>query len=556
MTVYYLCLIRVHETQFEVGNDVVLQTLVFRSKRLARRLLSLLIAGLEGSRRLMSALKRVYDFASHASWKVEANCWAVNDAESGNVHLNLLTGEILINGKPPGRLPGSYESNALFKTLFGGSRLDVTAGAGHDERGMRFKTQSTIEGYRVFLNLVKSRRGETGDLKAVAFDFHHRTLRILSGGEVRSFNCLTADNLDRLHKIAGLTPKRILKHDKKKEKEGETGKKTSRIEPSRKNADREAKRTTEKKEASKSQVEIVAGWNHELSPLSQHPDLVNAVELPRFPDWSFGNRHLMERFSIRASAYYNCSLDADDQDIEYDYWQDREFDGKRSDDVLSAVCSVLTKPEPRMTFKPGDALEKLKKVFGSKTVRDPHENGIWLLRGLMAGGLLWFAFGRKRWTVDFGLDPDRKPSTRLAVPYRAKDTPSSSDFCNPDIQILLTCLCYYYGGVPDDDLLLSLQQLSKSEAAAMSGSPMDTEVDVDGFIPVESRHRITPYKTQFIKSPVQFLKVLMTSIRYNGRSIDKTHVGRMLNGVVLGEEDFEPRVKRKAEEQLGRDSEM
>ncbi|RDA88952.1 hypothetical protein CP532_0612 [Ophiocordyceps camponoti-leonardi (nom. inval.)] len=114
-----------------------------------------------------------------------------------------------------------------------------------------------------------------------------------------------------------------------------------------------------------------------------------------------------------------------------------------------------------------------KTVEGS-VVRSVEENlwteatkhGLLLLRGLMAGGLLWFAFGRKRWTVNYGLDPGRKPSTRLAVPYRAKDTPSPSDFCNPDIQILLTCLCYYYSGVPDDDLLLSLEQLSKSEKAA------------------------------------------------------------------------------------------
>ncbi|RDA94782.1 hypothetical protein CP533_4222 [Ophiocordyceps camponoti-saundersi (nom. inval.)] len=110
--------------------------------------------------------------------------------------------------------------------------------------------------------------------------------------------------------------------------------------------------------------------------------------------------------------------------------------------------------------------ESVVKSVEEKFWTEATKNGLLLLRGLMAGGLLWFVFGRKRWTVDFGLDPDRKPSTRLAVPYRAKDRPSPSDFCNPDIQILLTCLCYYYGGVPDDDLLLSLDQLSKSEAIA------------------------------------------------------------------------------------------
>ncbi|PHH78115.1 hypothetical protein CDD80_7355 [Ophiocordyceps camponoti-rufipedis] len=634
MTVYYLCLIRVHETQIQVRNDAVLQTLLFRAKRLARRLLPLSIAKLDESRGLMGAIKRVYDFTCHGSWKVEADCWAVNDAEHDSTHLNLLTGEILINGKPPGRLPDSYESNALFKTLFGGSRLDVTTTRGVP--GMQFKTQSTIEGYQVFLNLIKTRRGDAGDLRvrmqkdgpetqtndstcdlvpprvlegALPWSFitdhvhfyHHgdrsvefrpkkkpweanesnwrlrksdsswrltgkglqlvgcstpttntvmevfqyleretsinvfyhpvkgdvqvqlprlgldfslkldtdkwrcrqyrgmvidadqgfgsliglrnlmvlceedclpslmplrmvlipeatlygtqafpghisvgvnsntvknlqvyrianhlgrlvgngslesklllaylhsltsfclpdpltgvtgteQTLRILRSGEVRSFNCLSAENLDRLHKIASLTPKRCFKYDKKKEKESETGKKTTGIEPTRKSARSPKKPVGKggpvgKRELPKSQVEIVAGWNSELSPLSQHPDLVTVVEeitkeaketgflnrdAAKISDWSVGNRDLMERFSIRASAYYNCSLTAENQDVEYDYWRDREFDGKRSDDVL-AVCSILRKPESpelRMTFKPAD-FNKLKKVFGSERV--------------------------------------------------------------------------------------------------------------------------------------------------------------------------------------------
>ncbi|KAF4511477.1 hypothetical protein G6O67_003272 [Ophiocordyceps sinensis] len=46
----------------------------------------------------------------------------------------------------------------------------------------------------------------------------------------------------------------------------------------------------------------------------------------------------------------------------------------------------------------------------------------------------------------------------------------------------------------------------------------------------------------------------MAKIRGNGNaSIEKTHVGKMLNGVILTEDDFERRPKRKAESQLTRD---
>jgi hypothetical protein len=65
-------------------------------------------------------------------------------------------------------------------------------------------------------------------------------------------------------------------------------------------------------------------------------------------------------------------------------------------------------------------------------------NGILLRRGILAGGILVFALQKKRWRVNYGLDPRR---TMLAVPYRAKDVPSlRTDFGHPDVAIVLTCL--------------------------------------------------------------------------------------------------------------------
>ncbi|OTB10950.1 hypothetical protein K445DRAFT_236605 [Daldinia sp. EC12] len=107
-------------------------------------------------------------------------------------------------------------------------------------------------------------------------------------------------------------------------------------------------------------------------------------------------------------------------------------------------------------------------------VEDTSPSGFWtgasqpllLLRGLIGGGVLGFALGNKRWRVDYGLDSNRQPSTKLAVPYRAKDNPSlRSEFSHPDVVIILTSLSYYYGGLNYEDLLQTFKHLLRSDQA-------------------------------------------------------------------------------------------
>jgi hypothetical protein len=57
------------------------------------------------------------------------------------------------------------------------------------------------------------------------------------------------------------------------------------------------------------------------------------------------------------------------------------------------------------------------------------------------------------------------------------------------------------------------------------------EVQPDGFI-VDGRG------TAFTKSPVHFMRVLMAKIRRNGEAIEKTHMGRMLEGECLEKDSF------------------
>ncbi|KAJ8607127.1 hypothetical protein MRB53_040480 [Persea americana] len=91
-----------------------------------------------------------------------------------------------------------------------------------------------------------------------------------------------------------------------------------------------------------------------------------------------------------------------------------------------------------------------------------------LLRGLLVGGVLAFALRQKRWRVHYGRTADRVPPTKLAVPYRAKDTPSPrSEFSYPDVVIILTSLSYYYEGLNDGDLFAAFTHLMNADQAAI-----------------------------------------------------------------------------------------
>lgn len=126
--------------------------------------------------------------------------------------------------------------------------------------------------------------------------------------------------------------------------------------------------------------------------------------------------------------------------------------------VRQAVHRYITQWE--LTAKESENVERSR--FWDKTIA----HKILILRGLLAGGILSFALSRKRWRVDYGLDETREKSTKLAVPYKAKDSPTPrSEFSHPDIVIVLTCLSYYYGGLNDQALFDSLEALIRSDNA-------------------------------------------------------------------------------------------
>lgn len=132
---------------------------------------------------------------------------------------------------------------------------------------------------------------------------------------------------------------------------------------------------------------------------------------------------------------------------------------RQSEAVRKAVFKYITEPE--LSSAESSAVESCA-TFWTESVKKP----LLLLRGLIAGGVLGFVFGHKRWRVNYGLDLSRQPKTKLAVPFRAKDSPTlRSEFSHPDVVIVLTCLSYYYGGLGDDDLFLAFEHLVKSDQA-------------------------------------------------------------------------------------------
>ncbi|KAH7176975.1 hypothetical protein EDB81DRAFT_898494, partial [Dactylonectria macrodidyma] len=124
----------------------------------------------------------------------------------------------------------------------------------------------------------------------------------------------------------------------------------------------------------------------------------------------------------------------------------------------------LRKAILRYITEPDVSPEDISKVEGSPFWNGAAMNSILLLRGLFSGGILGFAFSQKRWRVDYGTDPNREVETKLAVPFRAKDSPTPrSEFSHPDIVIVLTCLSYYYGGLEFDDIFAALELLNQSD---------------------------------------------------------------------------------------------
>ncbi|KAF2838260.1 hypothetical protein M501DRAFT_1017279 [Patellaria atrata CBS 101060] len=85
---------------------------------------------------------------------------------------------------------------------------------------------------------------------------------------------------------------------------------------------------------------------------------------------------------------------------------------------------------------------------------------IYLLRGLFVHRILLLCL-KKRWNVQYGIDPKRDP---IAVPYNAKGIPSEqSEWGHPDVSILFSILAHYYAGMNIEEVRHSIELVSRSD---------------------------------------------------------------------------------------------
>ena len=84
---------------------------------------------------------------------------------------------------------------------------------------------------------------------------------------------------------------------------------------------------------------------------------------------------------------------------------------------------------------------------------------------------------------------------------------------------------------------IEYQQLCDFLGVAYTKTPEGLTVADDGFILGDNN------KTTFSQSPLKFLETLMSQVRKDCQAIDKTHVGKILSGLVLCPSDFQPPVE-------------
>ncbi|KAK3045845.1 hypothetical protein LTR09_012620 [Extremus antarcticus] len=173
--------------------------------------------------------------------------------------------------------------------------------------------------------------------------------------------------------------------------------------------------------------------------------------------------------------------------------------------VRKAICIYITKQD--LDAAEISAVED--SVVWTETIKSP----ILLIRGIIACGILAFALGQKRWRVNYGL-ASRTPPTKLAVPYRAKDSPSPhSEFSHPDVVLVLTSLCYYYDGLSDADLYTAMEHLMECDQS-----------DIEYQAWVKDAHNLPPSFNQLqglnLRDRPQCTSEVFPALRYSKSAID------------------------------------
>ncbi|KAF2490220.1 hypothetical protein BU16DRAFT_470287 [Lophium mytilinum] len=157
---------------------------------------------LEDSSGIDAAIGRIWkDYQPCGEWTMVAapnGHWVTTSTkpsitrEPRSIHLSLLTGELLVDGKPISRLPPEFEKHPTFKRLFGKRILDVVSS---DMNGMDYRVRNHIEGYGIHLAMCDTEL----IIHAIAEDGHEIQLIPSSKLEGNLPNALVQDHVHWRH---------------------------------------------------------------------------------------------------------------------------------------------------------------------------------------------------------------------------------------------------------------------------------------------------------------------------------------------------------------------
>ncbi|CAE6491982.1 unnamed protein product [Rhizoctonia solani] len=154
------CAIRLHDNQPPDIQKVPksLQDLLSRDRRLAHKIEPYIMTAVRGGIDIFSnPISKIWPGYRQGStgWQIlqaPQSRWVTTTASSTSdervqdIHLNILTGHLLVAGRPVGRLPRYYVEHPTYTRLFGQKILDVIPAK---YPGMRFSTRDLVHGYEV-----------------------------------------------------------------------------------------------------------------------------------------------------------------------------------------------------------------------------------------------------------------------------------------------------------------------------------------------------------------------------------------------------------------------
>ncbi|KAF5540059.1 hypothetical protein FNAPI_10599 [Fusarium napiforme] len=140
----------------QLQKDALFGIMLDRYKVTMHRGLPILVSEITSKRSLCLdiAIKRRWpEYAREGEWSIVSDHWATETTGNLQVHVSLLTGELLVNGTPVSRLPRKYGTHAEYRKLFRSATMEVMPS---NLPGMSFCATRMFHGYTVHLGMQRT----------------------------------------------------------------------------------------------------------------------------------------------------------------------------------------------------------------------------------------------------------------------------------------------------------------------------------------------------------------------------------------------------------------